>query len=91
MSAGVINVGTYAKPCTIKLNQIYCRVQLHAHTGVYSKYSCSNIKQLSVCTQKLVLQLVSCMYSTDSISVVTDLVLHKVVKISSVESSGSIR
>ena len=34
MSASIINAGAYTKPCSIKLSQIYCRVQLHAHTGV---------------------------------------------------------
>ena len=39
MSVGIINAGTYTKPYAVKLSQVYCRVQLHAHAGVCSRYN----------------------------------------------------
>ena len=59
---------------------------MHPHTGIYSRYSCSNIKQVGMYAT---ISAGTSLMHEYSITVVTDL-LHKVVKTSSVESSGPV-
>ena len=67
VSAGIINASAYTEPCAIKQS---------------SNFIAAVIIPRYVCTQILMLQLVSCMYF---ITAVTD-ILYKVVKASSVRS-----
>ena len=62
----------------------------HAHTGICSRYSCSNIKTVIYLYPSMYKNISAAAGLMYAITAVIDL-LHKVVKISSIESSGSIR